>query len=71
MGCNRTSGTVDQLGELVASGGLGGLAPPGAFAVADLVAGDLAVLAAERRRLPPQHDALRGEREEGGASSHV
>lgn len=50
--------TINELEKLGASGGLSCLAPAGSFPVADLVAGNLSVLAAKGRGLPPQHDAL-------------
>lgn len=55
--------TVNELYKLGARGGLGCFAPAVSFPVSDLVAGDLPVLAAEGRGLPPQHDALREDRD--------
>lgn len=51
--------TLDELVQLGASCGLSGLTPPRTFPVSDLVAGDLSVLGALGRRLPPERDALR------------
>lgn len=56
----RASLTCDELEELRSGGGVADLAPARALPVADLVAGDLSVLAAEGRRLPAEHDALQG-----------
>ncbi len=52
--------TVDELVKLGASSGLGCFTPPGSFAVSDLVAGNLSILAAKGWWLPPKHDALKG-----------
>lgn len=55
----RASLTADELEELRAGGRVADFAPAGSLPVSDLVAGDLSVLAAEGRRLPAEHDALR------------
>ena len=54
--------TVDDLVQLGSPCGLRRLTFPRALTVTDLVACDLAVLGARRRRLPAHHDALCGSR---------
>lgn len=54
----RASLTSDELEELRSGGCVADFAPAGSLPVSDLVAGDLSVLATERRWLPAEHDAL-------------
>lgn len=54
----KKSITIQELVKLGAFSGFR-FAPAGSFPVSYLVAGDLPVLAAQGRGLPPKHDALR------------
>lgn len=53
--------TGDEFEKLGASSDFRCFTPPGPFPVSDLVAGNLPILAAKGRGLPPKHDALRME----------